>query len=129
MSTFSGRRNTGRAKQFGKGLLGALDALGTAMADGPKRTRIAEIDIQVKDLLQERDHLVVGLIERGDYEVSDSYDPHWSKPAGGAVVNTGEGRLTQCKGRWSANSQIHDAHPGCPYVNTQHNAHEFTLRD
>lgn len=132
--SFSGRRPTGRASRIGKGILAGLDALGTAMADGPKRTRIAEIDKQVKDLLQERDHLVVSLIERGDYEVSDNYDPYWRKPETDAdeketVSYTSDaGRLTQCKGR-TTSSRYHDAHPGCPYVEQIHNAHEFTLRD
>lgn len=130
--TFTGRRPTG----VGRSILNGLAALGTAMADGPKLVRIEEIDKQVADLLQERDHLIADLIEPGDLKVSKNYDPNWRKPVveddepfqSSLSAFSGEGRLTECKGRRTT-STYHDAHPGCPYVGQIHNAHEFTLRD
>lgn len=138
--TMSGRRPNDRLNRIGKGLIEGLSAIGTALADGPKVSRILEIDRQVAELLQERDHLVKDLIEPGDFVVSENYDPNWRKPkveepedknAMDAIFGEKQdaGRLTTCKGRWSVNSQFHDAHPGCPYIDTVHNKHEFTLRD
>jgi len=131
MNNISGRRNTGAAKRFGKALLEGLDSLGTAMNDGPKRARISEIDEQVKNLLQERDHLIHALYEPGDLKVSKSYDPNWRKPEDeddSPSYSSSEGRLTKCPGR-DTMSRYHRAHPGCPYVEQIHTAHEFTLRD
>lgn len=133
MNDFTGRRKSDRAKRFGKGLLEGLSALGTVMADGPKRERIAEIDEQIKELQQERDHLITELIEPGDLKVSEGYDPKWSKsprtePLMDQFFGAGTPRLVQCKGR-SHSGTFHSAHPGCPYIDQIHNAHEFTLRD
>ncbi len=116
-------------KAFAGKVLDGLATVGTAIADQPKYSRIREIDNQVKELLQERDHLIADLIEPGELKVSEDYDPSWRKTETPVSSGTGEGRLTQCKGRFSASSSIHDAHPGCPYLATKHNAHEFTLRD
>lgn len=134
MNEFTGRRSSDRAKRIGRGLLEGLSALGTAMADGPKHERIEAIDKEIKNLQQERDHLIKSLIEPGDLKVSENYDPYWRKPE----VDDEEplmdqyfgkpGRLTKCKGR-STSSRYHEAHPGCPYVEQIHTAHEFTLRD
>ena len=131
MNDFTGRRKTGKAGRISKGILDGLAALGTAMADAPKQSRIEEIDEEIKNLQQERDHLIADLIEPGDLKVSKDYDPYWRKPEAEATVfvaGSGEGRLTQCKGRRYSGT-YHDAHPGCPYVNQIHIAHEFTLRD
>jgi len=131
MNAFTGRPSSGRAKRIGKSLLEGLDALGTVLSDGPKRARINEIDVEVRNLLQERDHMIAGLTEPGDLRVSENYDPYWRKPEITTSVSIdpfAEGRLTQCKGR-STSSSFHDAHPGCPYVEKVHTAHEFTLRD
>lgn len=131
--SFTGRRKTG----LGDSILRGLSALGTAMADGPKYARISEIDTAVAELLQERDHLIYGLIEPGELKVSDNYDPRWRKPAVEENDETpimdqyfgaGTARLTECKGR-DTMSTYHDAHPGCPYVAKVHTSHEFTLRD
>lgn len=135
MNDFTGRRPTG----FGNRILNGLAAIGTAMADGPKRARIEEIDREVAQLLQERDHMIADLIEPGELKVSKNYDPNWRKPAIEETEDKtamdaifGEkqdaGRLTKCEGR-STSSRYHDAHPGCPYIDRIHNAHEFTLRD
>lgn len=139
MNDFTGRRSNDRARRFGRGILDGLSALGTAMADGPKRARIDEIDRHVADLLQERDHLIADLIEPGDMKVSENYDPRWRK----AVVEDAEdksamdaifgekqdaGRLTKCRGR-AYDGYNTTVHPGCPYVETIHGSHEFTLRD
>ena len=99
MNDFTGRRPTGRAKSFGRALLDGLDAIGTAMADGPKVERIKEIDAHIESLQHEKDSLIASLIEPGNLKVSDSYNP------------------------------FDKSHPGCPYHGTQHIAHEFTLRD
>lgn len=137
MNSFTGRRSNDRAKRIGRGLLEGLSALGTVMADGPKKVRIQEIDRMVEDLLQERDHLIADLIEPGDLKVSENYNPRWRKPV---VEDEDEdrdyifgdkqphGRLTECKGR-STMGSYHEAHPACPYIGQRHNAHEFTLRD
>lgn len=124
--TISGRRPTG----LGRSILEGLSALGTALADGSNRERIKEIDKQVKDLLQERDHLIHDLIEPGDLKVSENYDPFWKKSGSTTTIDHDDeiGRLTECGGR-STSGRYHDAHPACPYVDTIHNAHEFTLRD
>lgn len=131
----SGRRPTGRASRIGKGFLEGLSILATNLTDAPRKARIKEIDEQIKNLRQERDHLVADLIEKEDYEVSEDYDPHWRKPEEtriGDVHNyrnsSSDGRLTECVGR-STMSRYHGAHPGCPYVDQIHTAHEFTLRD
>lgn len=122
-----------RAKRIGKGLgnglLGGLSVLGSvsmAMTDAPKRARLLEIDAELQDLLQERDHVIASMLEPGDLEISDDYDPYWRK--GAAVQNTTDGRLTKCKGR-NTISKYHEAHPACPYIEKIHTAHEFTLRD
>lgn len=134
--SISGRRPNEKTRSFGRSILDGLSAIGTALADGPKYQRIKEIDAQIVELRQERDHLVHGLIEPGDLKVSDDYDPRWRKAAvaddADAVMpdifSSGEGRLTKCGGRTTM-SRYHDAHPGCPYVAQVHNEHEFTLRD
>lgn len=129
MSNFTGRRNTGNASRLGKSLLEGLSALGTALADGPKLARIEEIDNLVTELLQEQDHLIAALIEPGSLTVSEDYDPKWRKsPSVQETSEDGIGRLTECEGR-NTRSLYHDAHPACPYVDSVHNAHEFTLRD
>lgn len=133
MNDFTGRPRSNRARNIGKGILEGLSALGTAMADAPKRQRIEEIDKTILNLQQERDHLIADLIEPGDLKVSESYDPYWRKPVVEEEHDTsksifGEGRLTQCKGR-TTSSRYHEAHPGCPYVEQIHTKHEFTLRD
>lgn len=133
MNEFTGRRNTERVRRISRTLFDGLNALGAAVADSPKVDRIEKIDKQVKDLLQERDHLVVSLINPLDYEVSDNYDPNWRKTEIDDEPETFShtsdvGRLTTCKGR-STSSRYHEAHPGCPYVEQIHTAHEFTLRD
>lgn len=139
MNDFTGRRRNDRLGRIGRGLLDGLAAVGTAMADGPKVSRILAIDEQVKQLLQERDHLVTDLIEPGEFKVSENYDPTWRKPEveepdtevpimDQYFGKQDAGRLTECKGR-STSSRYHDAHPGCPYIETVHNKHEFTLRD
>jgi hypothetical protein len=129
MNDFTGRRPNDAAKRFGKSLLNGLSYLGTVMADGPKLERIEEIDQLLIDLKQERDHLINALIEPGDLKVSDDYNPHWTKPSTIVTTSTRDGRLTQCKGRFTRTSTFSDEHPGCPYSGTVHNAHEFTLRD
>lgn len=129
MSSFTGRRNTGKASSIGRGFLSALDAVGTALADGPKYSRINEIEELVIDLLQERDHLIAGLIEPGNLTVSEDYDPRWRKSAVIVTTSTTDGRLTECKGSWRDNDRFDDSHPGCPYRGTRHIRHEFTLRD
>lgn len=130
MGKFTGTPSTGRLKKFGAALLDGLDAMATAANDAPKRSRILEIDNTILELQQERDHMIQGLVEKGDYVVSENYNPNWSKKSEPiAPVVAGEGRLTKCKGRWSETSTMHDAHPGCPYINTKHIAHEFTLKD
>lgn len=134
--SISGRRPNDRARRIGKGLLEGLSAIGTALADGPKFQRIEEIDAQITELRQERDHLIKDLIEPGDYKVSSDYDPRWRKtdvePAEASDIAMSfpdtEGRLTQCKGR-STSSTYSSVHPGCPYNAKIHVAHEFTLRD
>lgn len=131
MNEFTGRRPSDRARRIGKGILEGLSAIGTAMADEPKRARIEEIDEEIKNLKQERDHLIKTLIEPGDLKVSKNFDPYWRKPEERTrvrVMPVGEGRLTKCKGR-SYMGKFHDAHPGCPYIDTIHGPHEFTLRD
>jgi hypothetical protein len=130
--TLSGRRPTGRAKSFGNALLDGLSALGTVAHDGPMKERINAIDSQLEELRRERDYLIANLYEPGDLEVSEDYDRFWT-PKGDSsetprIVRAGEGRLTQCKGRDTMGT-YHDAHPGCPYIDQRHNAHEFTLRD
>lgn len=138
MNDFTGRRHTNRARNIGKGILEGLGALGTAMADAPKKVRINEIDTLVENLLQERDHLIADLIEPGDLKVSENYDPRWRKPSVVGVDEAGplgdrpvvaEGRLTECAGSWRDNDPFDKSHPGCPYRKTQHVKHEFTLRD
>lgn len=133
--TMSGRRPNDRARRIGKGILDGLSAIGTALADGPKYQRINEIDAQITELRQERDHLIYGLIEPGDLKVSEDYDPRWRKTdvepdeaSDIAMSFPDTGRLTRCRGRASMNA-YHSAHPGCPYVDTIHNSHEFTLKD
>ena len=129
MSTFSGRRPTDRMSRSGKGFLEGLTIVGTVLADGPKHERINEIDAEMERLQLEKDTLIASLIEPGNLKVSEGYDPNK------AVVNkpphrtADGGRLTQCAGQWSATTKYHDAHPGCPYLGTKHNPHEFTLRD
>jgi hypothetical protein len=126
------------SKTVGRGILTGLAALGTAMADGPKLQRIDVIDQEIKDLRQERDHLIAGLIEPGDLKPSKHYDPNAyvgrsvSSPAPyssdlppGSPLRA---RLEHCKGR-EYSGKYHKAHPACPYIDTIHNAHDFTLRD
>lgn len=127
--TISGRRPTGRASRIGKGLLDGLAAVSTAMADSPKRERIAQIDIELERLQHEKDTLILGLIEPGDLKVSEGYDPRRAAIINNAPVSSSDGRLTNCEGQWSASSTIHNCHPACPYLGTKHIAHEFTLRD
>jgi hypothetical protein len=130
--SFSGRRPTdrtetakSRAKRVGMGLLDGLSAIGTVMADGPKFERIKEIDAEMERLQHEKDTLIVGLIEPGDLKVSEGYDPN---RAGIHRLSPEGGRLTMCPGR--VTRSIYDSvHPGCPYKDTIHGKHEFTLRD
>jgi hypothetical protein len=116
-----------RAKRVGMGILDGLSALGTVMADGPKHERIKEIDGEIERLRHERNTLIATLIEPGNLKVDDDYDPHK------AVIinpprNLGDGRLTECPGR--VTRSVYDSvHPGCPYKETIHGRHEFTLRD
>jgi hypothetical protein len=127
MSSFTGRRNTGRASRVGRGILDGLSVLGTALADGPKITRIKEIDAEMERLQHERDSLIVTLTQDYEgYEVSEDYDPN---KAVIMHVRPGEGRLTKCAGSWRDNDPFDKSHPGCPYRKTQHVGHEFTLRD
>lgn len=130
MSRITGRRSTGRLKGFGEMLLDGLDAMSVALNDGPKIERINEIDKQIRDLKQERDHLIMGLTQKYEgYEVSDDYDPHWRKSEStlSEPVEVGDGILVHCKGR-DTMSVRHEAHPACPYVGEYHTAHEFILR-
>lgn len=133
MGKFTGRPNSGGLKRFGTALLNGLDAMATASHDSPIRTRINEIDELIPNLKQERDHLIHSLYEPGDLTVSEDYDPNWVKVAETAkqamVDGYNGGRLTKCKGQWSATAEYTDEHPGCPYKGTRHNAHEFTLKD
>lgn len=134
MNDFTGRRKTDRARRIGKGIFETLVTITDAMTDGPKLARIEEIDREIKELRQERDHLIKGLVEPGDLKVSKHFDPYWSKSGTPRsyqeMVATGIGtpRLTKCKGRQTS-GRYHDAHPGCPYVEQIHAPHEFTLRD
>lgn len=148
MTRLTGRRSTGRLKSFGSMMLDTLDEIATASADSTKRRRIEEIDTELeelkqvrKDLKQERDHLIKGLVEPGNLKVSKDYDRSWTKPTTETVqVRSFDtqpimdqyfgapGRLTKCKGQFS-DTYVFDVHPGCPYINKKHNAHEFTLRD
>lgn len=127
-------RTVHRTARIGKGILSGLGEIAGALSDGGKLARIREIDEAVYNLQQERDHLIAGMNEPGKLKVSENYDPHWRKPvavvvdAEYTVPPSADGRLTHCKGRANA-GVYHDAHPGCPYVNRIHNAHDFTLRD
>lgn len=123
MTHFTGRKPTGLGARIGKGLLDGLEAVGTAMNDGPKLERIKQIDSEMERLQHEKDSLIVGLIEPGNLKVSDDYDPHKA-----VIMNVAGARLTHCEGRRTS-SRYHDAHPACPYIETIHNAHDFTARD
>lgn len=132
MNNFTGRRPSDRAKKFGRAFLDGLDALGTVLSDGPKLERIKEIEAHINRLQNEKDSLVSSLIDPGEYKVSDDYDPNRVfTPLMDQYFGKreGAGRLTKCKGQWSATATIHDCHPACPYLGTRHIAHEFTLRD
>lgn len=127
MGNFTGRPTSGRFKKFAGAVLDGLSEMAVASAENARQTRIAEIDKEVRDLLQERDHLIVDLVEPGDLKVSENYDPYWTKPTTLSPAK-GEGRLAECDGR-STMSVYSNVHPGCPYKDTIHNSHEFTLRD
>jgi hypothetical protein len=128
MSTFSGRRSTGAAKRFGKGLLDGLAYVGTALADGPKLQRIEEIEGQIEALTWERNKLISELIEPGNLKVDEDFDANRPPVTHAPRVRAGEGRLTECEGQFSTSSDWH-VHPGCPYKGSRHGAHEFTLND
>lgn len=134
MNDFTGRRPSDAAKRISKGFREGFNMLGIALADGPKRRRIEEIDALIIELNQERDHLIKDLIEPGDLKVSENYDPRWTKTESkdededDVTLSQDGGRLTTCEGRDSM-SVYHNAHPGCPYLETVHIKHEFTLRD
>ena len=123
-------KNTDRLRSFGKTMLDGLIYLGEALSDDPKKVRIKEIDELMRDLNQERDHLIASLINPGNLEVSALYDPNWTGPKSAVATPDPEGgRLTLCAGRLFENSDIHDTHPACPYYATKHIKHEFMLRD
>lgn len=126
--SITGRRPNERANRFAKSFMEGLSFVGTALADGPKHERIREIDVEIERLQQEKDALITSLIEPGDLKVSDGYDPNKAVIIKNVFSRPGDGRLVLCKGRRTT-STYHDAHPGCPYVDTIHNSHEFTLRD
>lgn len=139
MNDFLGRRPNDRARRIGRGILDGLAAVGTALNDGPKFARIGEIDDLILELQQERDHLIADLIEPGEYKVSENYDPKWRKPtveepedksAMDAIFGEKQdaGRLTTCRGR-AYDGYNTTVHPGCPYKDSIHGRHEFTLRD
>lgn len=121
-----------RFKHAGESFLKGLAAVGTALSDGPARSRIREIDHEMKQLQNERDYLVDHLVQPlPDEKVSENYVPgsyYPEPPVRVSTYSTGEGRLVQCKGR-STSSRYHQAHPGCPYVEQIHIAHDFMLRD
>jgi len=127
MSTFTGRAPSGRVSRIGKGLLDGLVTMSDALHDGGLRTQIEDIDGQIEVLRRERDSLISRLYEPGDLKVSDDFDPTWRKPET-TPTPSGPGRLTQCAGR-EYMGVYHGAHPGCPYIDSIHKAHDFTLRD
>lgn len=120
----------GKGKKVARAIGTGLAALGTAMADGPKHARIEAIDQEIKDLKQERDHLIAGLIEPGSLKPSKDYDPnaYVGRIVRAPAPYSTDGRLEHCEGR-EYSGKYHKAHPACPYIDTIHIAHDFTLRD
>lgn len=122
--SLSGRRPSPRLRSLGRNLLDGLSEIGTALSDGPAWQRISEIDAEITELRQERDHLIASLVDPCGMEVSSDYNPNWTKRE--PVVEGG--RLVQCEGR-EHSGVYHRAHPACPYISTIHNKHDFVLRD
>lgn len=121
-----------RIRKIGSAILDGLDRMAVVSHDGTSRARIEEIDDEIVLLRRERDHLIANLYEpRADEVVSDDYVPGAYQPQPKVWKHDhteSVGRLTTCKGR-NTSSRYHDAHPGCPYIETIHTSHEFTLRD
>lgn len=118
-------------KQTGRSILNGLGKLAVAAADSPKRDRIKQIGEEIERLNQERNYLLVSLIEPKSSEKPDEdFDlKAYERTAPASVTGDNNGRLTKCEGSWRDNDRFDSSHPGCPYRKTQHNAHEFTLRD
>lgn len=116
-----------RLRTFASSVGTALNNMAIASHDAESRRRILEIDEEMLQLRMERDHLLANLYEpKSDEGPSARYIPGQWKPH--PKSSSGEGRLTQCKGRDTMGT-YHNAHPGCPYIDRRHVAHEFTLRD